>query len=247
MPIKAIAFDLIGTIVHVKPRREVMLKRLKKALENQGLGFNSKDFYETYRRVNKKYMQLRVSSLKEYSNPIIVAEALTKLGYQTKPDDPKVIEAIKEYFNPYLESIYTTPQTNEVLARLKDQYKLGIVTNFTFQWTVKESLKKVGLAGVFNPIIISVDVGYRKPHPSIFKAFTEAIKADEQTIVFVGDDLKRDIYGAVKSGMKTVLLSSGLTDTEDIFYEQKIHCQVSPQAEIKSLTELEDVIKQLDI
>jgi ribonucleotide monophosphatase NagD (HAD superfamily) len=63
----------------------------------------------------------------------------------------------------------------------------------------------------------------------------------------VGDDLKRDIYGAVKSGMKTVLLSSGLTDTEDIFYEQKIHCQVSPQAEIKSLTELEDVIKQLDI
>ncbi|MEM2965024.1 MAG: HAD family hydrolase [Candidatus Bathyarchaeia archaeon] len=243
MPVKAIAFDLIGTIVHVKPNREAMLKSLFEALKASGLRLERKAFYDTYRRVNQRYMELRVNSLREFSNPFIVAETLDKLGHPVKPEDSTIVEAVKEYFKPYIESVYTTPGTRKVLTGLKQKYRLGIVTNFTFPWTVNECLKKTRLNNMFNPIVTSADVGWRKPHPFIFKAFALALGLTEESIVFVGDDLKRDIYGADKVGMKTILLSSGLTETEDAFYEQKIDEKVTAQMEIRSLKDLEHALK----
>lgn len=246
MPVKAIAFDLIGTIVHVKPNREAMLKSLLEALKAAGVKLDTDAFYDAYRRVNQRYMKLRVNSLREFSNPFIVAETLGELGHPIKPEDSTIVEAVKEYFKPYLESVYTTPGTRKVLTGLKRKYRLGIVTNFTFPWTVDECLKKTRLKGVFNPVVTSADVGWRKPHPLIFKAFVQAVGVAEEDIVFVGDDLKRDIYGAFKVGMKTILLSSGLTETEDAFYEQKIDEKVTAQMEVKSLKDLEHALKTFD-
>jgi putative hydrolase of the HAD superfamily len=246
MPVKAIAFDLIGTVVHVKPNREAMLKSLVEALKASGIRIGTEEFYDTYRRVNQRYMELRVNSLREFSNPLIVAETLDELGHPVKPEDLTVVEAVKEYFKPYIESVYTTPGTRKVLTGLKNKYRLGIITNFTFPWTVNECLKKTRLNNMFNPIVTSADVGWRKPHPLIFKTFAQAVGLAEENIVFVGDDLKRDIYGAVKVGMKTILLCSGLTETEDAFYEQKIDEEVTAQMEIKSLKELEYALKIFD-
>ncbi len=246
MPINVIAFDLIGTVLHVKPDREAMRKKLKDALENMGFKFTAQDFFKTYDHVYQRYLEIKARSLKEHSSLKILAETLTRLGYPKETDDLKIIEAGRAYYRPYLESIYITPGTKESLNRLKDSFRLGIVTNFPDQWPVLEGLKKVGLKDLFNPIIISADVGWRKPHPSIFNALIKAVEADAETIVFIGDDLKRDIYGADKVGMKTILLSTGITDTEDIFYEQKISREVNALQEIKSLTEVPDALKKLD-
>jgi putative hydrolase of the HAD superfamily len=252
MPLNVIAFDLIGTILHVKPDTEKMITSLKIALEDRGLTFRNNNFRDKYKQVNNKYMKIRAVSMKEYSNPVILAETVTELGYPTTPNNPIIIDAIKEYFKPYLESIYIVPKTYEVLENLSKRYTMGIVTNFTFQWPVHEGLKKVALSKFFNPIVVSADVGWRKPHPYIFKAFSESVKIDERKIIFVGDDIKRDIYGAHQVGMKTVLVSSGITATEDIFYDKYLHTHMNkdtitktftPHVEIKSLTELENVLK----
>jgi putative hydrolase of the HAD superfamily len=53
-------------------------------------------------------------------------------------------------------------------------------------------------------IVLSSEVGKRKPHPFIFqRALSElGVAADEA--LFVGDRLEADVFGASRVGMKTV-------------------------------------------
>lgn len=55
------------------------------------------------------------------------------------------------------------------------------------------------------PIVIG------KPHRAMFDAAIDALKADPERILMVGDRLDTDIAGAQAAGMKTALLLSGVT------------------------------------
>ena len=62
------------------------------------------------------------------------------------------------------------------------------------------------LTGLIHVHISSAEHGYMKPHRSIFDAALERAGVRAEESVMVGDSLKHDVEGALKAGMRAVLL-----------------------------------------
>lgn len=67
-------------------------------------------------------------------------------------------------------------------------------------------LTGVGLAGFFGPIICSCDLGVQKPDRRIFEAARGALSAPpDESVLYVGDNIAKDIDGATAYGWDAAL------------------------------------------
>jgi putative hydrolase of the HAD superfamily len=99
------------------------------------------------------------------------------------------------------------PGVLEVLNDLRSRYKLAAVSDAQSAWCLPE-MRAVGIDSFLDPIIVSGDFGYRKPDPRLFTAALTALGVGPQDVLFVGNDMFHDVYGAQKLGIRTVFFSS---------------------------------------
>jgi putative hydrolase of the HAD superfamily len=69
------------------------------------------------------------------------------------------------------------------------------------------------LQGLISATVSSSEHGFMKPHPSIFSAALQLVDVQPAEAVMVGDSLRHDVEGAVRAGMRAVLLHRGDTPT----------------------------------
>jgi putative hydrolase of the HAD superfamily len=62
------------------------------------------------------------------------------------------------------------------------------------------------LAPWAEPLIISSEVGFRKPHPSFYRAACASLALPPDRVLFVGDDPENDVLGPRRSGLRGVLI-----------------------------------------
>src|SRR5262249_38839699 len=67
------------------------------------------------------------------------------------------------------------------------------------------------LEGLISATVSSSAHGYMKPHPSIFAAALQLVGVEARDAVMVGDSLRHDVEGALRVGMRAVLLHRGET------------------------------------
>jgi FMN phosphatase YigB (HAD superfamily) len=121
-----------------------------------------------------------------------------------------------------------------VLGALRERYRLGIVSNF--YGNLEAVCHSTGLAPLFAVMVDSQCVGAEKPHPAIFHAALEALRAIPETTVFVGDSLRRDREGARRTGMGFVWIAP--QDVQDA----EAQASAEPLAHA-AVTELRDLVK----
>jgi len=92
-----------------------------------------------------------------------------------------------------------------MLGILRDVYSLGLLTNFTHGPAAREIINRLGLTPFFDVVLISGELGYRKPHPLVFRHLIEHLGVEKDQILYVGDDPEPDISGAQKAGLQPVL------------------------------------------
>ena len=56
------------------------------------------------------------------------------------------------------------------------------------------------------PVVVSSQVGFRKPHRRFFQAVLSAVGSEPQRVLCVGDDPLCDVAGAEAIGMRAILL-----------------------------------------
>lgn len=66
------------------------------------------------------------------------------------------------------------------------------------------------LAGMVDVLVVSSEVGFRKPHRSFYEAVSERLSLPPERILSIGDDLENDIQGAIQAGLSAVFLDRGL-------------------------------------
>jgi putative hydrolase of the HAD superfamily len=57
-----------------------------------------------------------------------------------------------------------------------------------------------------SPLVISSEVGFRKPHPAFYQAACASLGLSPGRVLCVGDDLENDVLGARRAGMRGLLL-----------------------------------------
>jgi len=101
----------------------------------------------------------------------------------------------------------------QALKLKKRSYKIAILSD---QWYLsKEALVNLKLKNNFNPIVISCDVGMRKPNPKIYKLIPKKLKISAKNCLFI-DNQEWNIKPAKKLGMKTILFKNNKQLRKDL-------------------------------
>lgn len=117
-----------------------------------------------------------------------------------------------------------------VLSTLKKKYKLALVSNcFVGLYDV---LKALDLTKFFEQIILSYEMGARKPDNSIYLEALQRLELRPEECVFVSDSIS-DLEGAREVGLKTVLVCQGDYTT----YEAK-DPSFKPDFQCKQISEI---------
>ncbi|MFP6655781.1 MAG: HAD family hydrolase [Myxococcota bacterium] len=124
-------------------------------------------------------------------------------------------EAMTKLHMGMLREAVTVPSHHEaVLASLALDYSLALCSNFSHAPTVHAILEEAGFAEHLTTVLISDEVGIRKPRREIFDQLRESMGCDAREILHVGDHLQADVGGAAAVGIRTVWLTRCVRDPE---------------------------------
>jgi putative hydrolase of the HAD superfamily len=126
------------------------------------------------------------------------------------------------------------PETRDTLDKLKNLFKLGLITNGApdLQW---KKIDGGNLREYFDCIMISGEHGYAKPDQRLFEDALKGLKSEKSCTIMVGDSIIKDINGARDFGLKTIWINRNKNEAEGI----------TPDFEITDLSEIYDIIKNL--
>ena len=102
-----------------------------------------------------------------------------------------------EFEKPGVWELY--PETVEVLEQLAVGFRLGIISNFDRR--LIKVLEYEGLRHLFDPVVLSSEVGADKPAPWIYEQALRKAKISASEALHVGDDPECDWEGAKAAGL----------------------------------------------
>jgi putative hydrolase of the HAD superfamily len=129
---------------------------------------------------------------------------LELLGNATDDEIDAFVDAEHEAWAP---AFQTLGAAQALLEALRSRgIKTGVVLN---SWpdpgrVLRGDIERAGLTGLLDTIVISSEVGMRKPDPGIFRVALEHLGVEPHDAMFVGDRLETDVQGAANLGMTTV-------------------------------------------
>ena len=135
--------------------------------------------------------------------PVIAAHLDLVLG--RAPDADEVAAAATAFRVASRSRLRLVPGTLEALRRLAGRFRLGLVSNAQSLFTRPE-LEELGLRPFFDPLVLSSEVGVRKPGAEIFEHALAATGVRPTAALHVGDDPHADVEGAAALGMRTCLV-----------------------------------------
>ncbi len=203
--IKAIIFD-IGDVLALSKH---LLKKYKNRMHHLGI----------HESVAKK---LNIS-LDQYFDSIDTTYASSIEGKISKKQATEKIsknlnlskkELIKIYSRAYLQEF---KQNTELLKRAFKLKKLGYaIAVLSDQWHLsKETLMPKKIYKNFNVVVVSCEVGIRKPNSKIYQLVLKKLKIQPKHALFI-DNQQWNILPAKKLGMKTILFN----DNKQLFKEK---------------------------
>jgi len=214
---KAALTDYIGTLVNSSNyTMDASRQKLHKALTEAGFETRMAEFLEAYTEAHEKYRVVRYEQLREVTNAVWVCEALNSLGCNASTDDPRIKTALNVFFQDYVASLELRLYAKKLIKRIKENCKLGLVSNFTYAPVVYASLRKLGINQFFDAVLVSDENGWRKPHKQIFLDALQKLQVTAEEAVFIGDSPLEDIKGAKEIGMKTVFVQSQFYSLKDL-------------------------------
>ena len=149
--------------------------------------------------------------------------------------DPVVAQTLIDAHRTALAAAATFPaHYGPLLRRLARTHRLAVVSNFDYSPTALAILEAAGVRDLFAAIVVSDQVGWRKPRPDIFRHALAAAGADAARTLFVGDKAELDVAGAHRVGMDAAWVNPG---REPLPQGVK-----PPEYEIGDLAELEAIL-----
>jgi HAD superfamily hydrolase (TIGR01509 family) len=126
------------------------------------------------------------------------------------------------------------PHHRPLLQRLAHNHCLAVVSNFDYSPTAIGILEAAGVRDLFTAIVVSDEVGWRKPRPDIFHEALRRAGVEPHATLFVGDRIDIDVVGAHAVGMDAAWINPG---------REALPAGVTPPIyEIRDLAELEAIV-----
>jgi len=215
MDIRAVAFDVNGTLVRIlaDDDEERIFRAAAHFLTYQGIHLHRQELREVYFQIRKEQLRASPEKYPEFDAVSIWRSVIEDHGTDfTRALPAGKLEQMPVFLAEMSRGISRRqlglyPYVCEVLDVLREHYPLAVITDAQSMYARGE-LHKVGLLGYFDPIIVSGDHGYRKPDQRLFQFALEGMGVAAANTLYVGNDMYRDIFGAREAGLTTVMFNS---------------------------------------
>lgn len=200
----AVFFDAVGTLIHPEPSAAAVYaavgRRFGSRLEESEIAVRFRAAFQREDEADRA-AGLRTSEARELARwRSIVRDVL---------DDVSDSEAcFQELFAHFAraEAWRCAPETKVILEALSARgYLLGIASNFDRR--LRDVIAHLPELRPIRRLVISSEIGWRKPTAAFFAAVCQLADAAPERIVYVGDDLANDYQGGRAAGLRVVLLS----------------------------------------
>ena len=202
--IEGIVLDAVGTLIDPSPP---VARAYADAALRQGVVV---DMAEVKRRFGRHF---RNDEVDEQRGPMVTDEAIEhrrwrRIVVNVLPDLPDLDRAFAELWDHFgrPEAWRCFPDVGRGLLDLRDAgYRLRIASNFDGRLrSVAAGLPD--LAGFVDELVISSEVGHRKPHPSFYLAACVSLGLSPDRVLCVGDDPENDVLGPERAGLRGLYL-----------------------------------------
>lgn len=191
--------------------------------------FNS--FYPHFIESYHRFQQMKLEKYREFPNRERFKLMLDNMNLS--PDgkiDRLVDEMVTAHMNGLASCIEFPDQNRETLESLKDKgHRMAIVSNFDYAPTAHALIDKYGIRTFFEQIVISEEVGWRKPKPVIFISALDLLGIRPEEALFIGDNFDADVSGAKGVGMDAVWLNGKDQTLQDLTPEPDYIIRNLPQ------------------
>jgi putative hydrolase of the HAD superfamily len=210
METKAILFDLYGTLIDIETDEsmEEIYRGIAHYLTYHGVYLRRGEVRERYYRIMKQQKEARAEAYPEIDVEAIWNEFLMQEGIKSTTLRGQLAKVIAHLYRGISRNrLQLYPDVKRVLNELQARYRLALISDAQSCFALPE-IRAVGLDGYFESIVISSHYGYRKPDPRLFRKTLGNMALEPGEVIWVGNDMFRDIYGARLLGIRNIFIDS---------------------------------------
>lgn len=219
MTFKVVLFDLFDTLVLFDRNRlpEVHINgkvvrstagHLFPILAPYAPGVDLPQFYAALIASWQEAERIRAVDSREVPAPERFGFLFRRLGLDPGTVPPEVVAQLLATHKRELSRAAEFPASHRtLLTRLASRFRLGVVSNFDYTPTASWILEREGIAAFFDAVVISDEVGWRKPKPIIFEVALARLRVSPGETLFVGDRADIDVLGAKRAGLAAAWLN----------------------------------------
>jgi FMN phosphatase YigB (HAD superfamily) len=213
--IKAVVFDLFDTLVKWEPERLPLLHWrehsthstlpwiLPSLQERMGSRFELETFLTVYHDVIDEINLEREREGIEITCQERFDRTLARLGYADSAErDLLAFHVTRVHMDGVRKVTFAPPERSHAVRSLAPHFRLGLLSNFDDAQCGREVLLDTGVADLFEAVIISAEVGLRKPNPQIYQRILTMLRLEPHAVLFVGDTPREDVLGPRRAAMR---------------------------------------------
>ena len=232
-PVRAVTFDVHGTLIHAPRLGEIY----SEILCRHGLEIAPDVAHQTVRRVWEEFACSRRPGVDLFaSHPggskgfwsQFVDRVCRHLGCASPSPFAKA-ELFQKFSTADAWEIY--PEVPAVLERILDKgIRCGVISNWDDRLPIL--LRNLRLDRFFDTVVYSQRVAVDKPYPEIFGQALAELSLPPAQVVHVGDRVREDVEGARGIGMQSIHIARDGSDGDLIDLEPLVDMlPVQPEAE----------------
>jgi putative hydrolase of the HAD superfamily len=231
--IRAISFDLDDTLYNNMPYIHEAQRCLSKYIKQR---------YPVAAGIsNAQWQDIRAATLKErpeleHDLGLLRASTMTK-GFELAGMQPELISpAVKDCFDYFYfkrSDFEVSKSVHKTLKKLAKQVPIAAITNGNV------NCEAIGIAKYFSCVINASPAYPMKPNPTMFEHVSKTLNIPSKNILHVGDDLHKDIKGAIDAGYQSAWFA--VNRTMGLANE---NASVLPHVQLSELKDLVKLVKK---
>lgn len=197
--IRCVLFDLYGTLLDVRLNEDspALWDGLAIAIRRCGGGVGSP------MDVHARFRQILHDEASRRQEGFLMEPAFRRLLASFGAAD-NVASLGRTFRQLSTEELTIRPYARPLFERLRQHFcAIGIVSN-TEAVLTRFDLDRFPMLLSTDTIVLSSDVGVRKPDPRIFHIALDRLHAEAASAVVVGNSLSEDIEGALRAGLRAI-------------------------------------------
>ncbi len=159
------------------------------------------DFADAYAAISSRYWAERTTDgATQYTREQVIELSWRDFLSQYGLNVDLSAKLAERFWREFCRSSAFNPGAEEALNRLAPAYRLGMITN-GYSDSQRGRLAAAGLLDVFDPLLISEEVGVAKPDARIFEMTLTQLNLRPEAVLYVGDSISHDREGCLRAGI----------------------------------------------